>query len=373
VSPQDNPPNILLLTHPLLSDSEKTPPPNYRPEILITIFDNSYNALLDSGATVSAISESLFQILNLNPNQHKIPLFPLTGILLTTALSTKSIKIKSQIYLNFSIQNYKTQGIFLVVPQLSTPIILGTDWLLENGVTIDYHSKEISLPSIDNRIPFKVIKDDDPSSLINSLKNISVTDDHLTMYERPSHLIHQTYPFETEKNIALNDFPLSDSQQQLMTSLLQKYDHIFKDQPGLHTFFSYKFNVKPHDPYKVKPYPVPFSRRPAVQQEIDKMIKWGVIERSDSPYNNPLITVIKTDGSLRLCLDARKLNTIILPTRDSSPPIDDILAKFHNKSFFSSLDFSSGYWQIPLDPSVRQYTSFLYDGRSYQFCVVPLD
>ncbi|CAI6377233.1 unnamed protein product [Macrosiphum euphorbiae] len=101
------------------------------------------------------------------------------------------------------------------------------------------------------------------------------------------------------------------------------------------------------------------------------MLQWGVIERSDAPYNNPLVTVVKTDGSIRLCLDARKLNTIILPTRDASPPIDDILAKFNNKSFFSSLDFSSGYWQIPLDSSVRQYTSFLYDGRSYQFCVVP--
>jgi len=156
-----------------------------------------------------------------------------------------------------------------------------------------------------------------------------------------------------------------------MTSLLQNYQHIFQDKPGLHTFFSYKFNVKNHEPYKIKPYPVPFSRRPAVEKEINKMIKWGVIERSDSPYNNPLVTVVKADGSIRLCLDARKLNTIILPTRDASPPIDEILAKFNNKSFFSSLDFSSGYWQIPLDLSVRQYTSFLYDGRSYQFCVVP--
>lgn len=97
----------------------------------------------------------------------------------------------------------------------------------------------------------------------------------------------------------------------------------------------------------------------------------GVIERSDAPYNNPLVTVVKSDGSFRLCLDARKLNTIILLTHDSSPPIDDILAKFNNKNVFSSLDFTSGYWQIPLDPSVRQYTSFLCDGRSYQFCVVP--
>jgi len=362
-----------ILTHPLASSPyfEQTPPPNYRPEIPITLFNKSHNALLDSGATVSAISEDLFKILNQNSDPNTIPLFPLTGILLTTALSHKTIKIKSQIYLNFHVQNYKTHGIFLVVPQLSTPLILGTDWLLENGVTIDYNSKEISLPSIKDNIPFKLIQDNDPNSLVNSLKNIIVTNDPFTMYEGPSHLIDQTYPFGTEKNIALNEIPLNDSQHQLMTSLLQEYDHIFKDKPGLHTFFSYKFNIKPHDPYKIKPYPVPFSRRPAVQKEIDKMIKWGVIERSDSPYNNPLVTVIKADGTLRLCLDARKLNTIILPTRDASPPIDDILAKFNNKSFFSSLDFSSGYWQIPLDPSVRQYTSFLYDGRSYQFCVVP--
>lgn len=70
-------------------------------------------------------------------------------------------------------------------------------------------------------------------------------------------------------------------------------------------------------------------------------------------------------------LDARRINKIISPTRDSSPPIDDILAKFNNKYFFSTLDFASGYWQIPLDETVRKFTSFLYDGRSYQFRVVP--
>lgn len=101
-----------------------------------------------------------------------------------------------------------------------------------------------------------------------------------------------------------------------------------------------------------------------------KSTKWFSGGRSDSPYNNPLVTVIKSDGSIHLCLDARKLNYIILTTRDASPPIDNILAKFNNKCFFSSLDFSTGYWQIPLDPEVRQYTSFLNYGRSYQFCVV---
>lgn len=364
-------PLISLLTHPVDINYEHTPPPNYRPEISVKLFNDSQSALLDSGASVSAISEELFQILNINSSQHKIPLFPLTGVLLTTALSSKSIKIKAQIYLNFSIDQHETYGIFLIVPQLSTPLILGNDWLLENGVAIDYQTKTISLPSIHNKIPFKLIADPDPSSLINSLKTINMNEPQSDVYEHLPALKSQPIPLGHEKNIALHDIPLNESQQNLMTSLLQKYKHIFKDKPGLHKFFYCKFNVKPHEPYKIRPYPIPFSRRPAVDKEIDKMLQWGVIERSDAPYNNPLVTVVKADGSIRLCLDARKLNSIIIPTRDASPPIDDILAKFYNKSFFSSLDFSSGYWQIPLDPSVRRYTSFLYDGRSYQFCVVP--
>lgn len=123
--------------------------------------------------------------------------------------------------------------------------------------------------------------------------------------------------------------------------------------------------------FKIKPYPIPFSRRPAVLHELNRMLKWGIIERSDSAYNNPILSVQKPDGSIRPCLDARRLNSIIVPTRDYSPPIDETLANFHNKTIFSTIDFASGYWQIPLDPSVRKYTSFLYDGRSYQFSVVP--
>jgi len=60
------------------------------------------------------------------------------------------------------------------------------------------------------------------------------------------------------------------------------------------------------------------------------MLNWGVLSN-------------RIDSSIRLGLGARKLNSIILPTRDSSPPIDEILAKFNNKNVFSSLDFTSGY------------------------------
>jgi hypothetical protein len=138
---------------------------------------------LDSGDSVSAISENLFQVLSSASPQTEIPLFRFTGIFLTTAISNISVKIKSQIYLNFSINDYETSGIFLIVPQISTPLILGTDWLLVSNVTIDYGAKEISLPTLQNQIPFKFRAHNDLNSLINSLKNINISEDNPLIYE----------------------------------------------------------------------------------------------------------------------------------------------------------------------------------------------
>jgi len=109
-----------------------------------------------------------------DPSKFEIPIFPLSGILLTNALSHKTVKINSQIYLTFNVNRYETFGIFPVVPQLSTPLILGTDWLLENGVNIDYSKKEVFIPSLES-IPFKVVVDDNPNSFANSLRSIHIT------------------------------------------------------------------------------------------------------------------------------------------------------------------------------------------------------
>lgn len=153
-------------------------------------------------------------------SQHKIPLFPLTGILLTTALSNKTVKIKSQIYLNFSIEDHQNFGIFLVASQLFISLILGTDWLLENSVTIDFNKKLVSMPFVKEPIPFKLITNHDPDSLIDSLQNINISEYYTLLLcmnnEYPSNLMYQSLPFETEKNLALNDIPLNAYQQNLM-------------------------------------------------------------------------------------------------------------------------------------------------------------
>lgn len=70
-----------------------------------------------------------------------------------------------------------------------------------------------------------------------------------------------------------NDINLTIEQNKQLVSLINKYQIIFQNKPGLHSFYSHKFNVVEHKPFKIRPYPIPISRRPAVQHEIDRMIK----------------------------------------------------------------------------------------------------
>ncbi|MGX9339113.1 hypothetical protein, partial [Pantoea dispersa] len=56
----------------------------------------------------------------------------------------------------------------------------------------------------------------------------------------------------------------------------------------------------------------------AVSKEIQRMMDQGIIQQSTSPYNNPMVMVKKRNGNVRIVLDARKLNTYIVPERDKA-------------------------------------------------------
>ena len=83
------------------------------------------------------------------------------------------------------------------------------------------------------------------------------------------------------------------------------------------------------------------------------------------------MVVIKKDGKVRLCLDARKINQIIIPDRESPEPINEILQKFSGVKYMTSLDLTAGYWQVPLAAERRRYTAFLFNGKNYQFKRLP--
>ena len=96
-----------------------------------------------------------------------------------------------------------------------------------------------------------------------------------------------------------------------------------------------------------------------------------IIKYSHSPYTNPIVAILKKNGKVRLCLDAREIKKMIVNDRTSSGEILEILKKFHGTKFISTWDTVCGYWQVELHPESRKYMAFIFDGRNYQFKRLP--
>ena len=80
---------------------------------------------------------------------------------------------------------------------------------------------------------------------------------------------------------------------------------------------------KDSSPIKQIPHRIPLQMRKEVNKIIVEMEKQGVIEFT-SPWTSPMV-VTKKDGTIRFCVDYRKINAITIKDSYPLPRIDDIL------------------------------------------------
>lgn len=104
---------------------------------------------------------------------------------------------------------------------------------------------------------------------------------------------------------------------------------------------------------------------------VDDMLKKGIVQPSTSAWASPIVLVPKRDGTLRFCVDYRKLNAMTKKDVYPLPRIDDILDTLGNSRYFTTLDLASGYWQIEMDPASREKSAFITHHGLFEFCRMP--
>ena len=108
------------------------------------------------------------------------------------------------------------------------------------------------------------------------------------------------------------------------------------------------------------PRRVPEALREPLKKALDNLEAQGIIAKVTEPTDwvNSLVCVTKSNGTLRLCLDAKDLNKAIKRRHHCTPTIDEVLPRLSGAQYFSIVDARSGYWNIKLDLESSLYTTF---------------
>lgn len=336
------------------------------PVITISIYNFKFPALIDTGSEVTCLSGDVYS--QLSQFHDKIPCFPVSGVRVTGAFRTKERRVTHQMFLKFTINNANFEHEFLLISDLIFPVILGSDFLRVAKAQVHLDKNQLVLYCNDQVITVSEINTNhefNPPPDLSVLKLCAVKQNAYSFINSLD--LNSTLDLSFLENISSINY----SEKNVLKTLLLKYNNLFSDQPGRTSLYTHEITLNDYTPFKMKQYPIPFAHREAVFKEIKKMEDWGVIERAATPYINPLVTAVKRDGTVRVCLDARRLNSCMVRDHELPRPIDEILKSLSGARFKSCLDLSSSYFQIPLREGDKKYTGFLLGTQTYQFTCLP--
>ena len=157
---------------------------------------------------------------------------------------------------------------------------------------------------------------------------------------------------------------LSQQQKEELRGVLTEFADVFSNTPGRTRLAEHRIECGPARPIRLPLYRIPHAYRAAVQREIKEMLEGGIIEPLSSEWCSPMVVVKKKDGTLRVCVNYRRLNGI-------SQAIDDVLDQLGRPQFITTMDLTRGYWQVPVAQRACHMTAFSMPCGLFQFTVVP--
>ena len=139
-----------------------------------------------------------------------------------------------------------------------------------------------------------------------------------------------------------------------------------------HTEFDHHIQFKPGEKAPNGPlYKLTWEEEQALVKYLDQMTLEGKIRRSSSQASSPIIFVKKKDGSLRLCVDYRRLNTITEKDVYPLPLITELHDRLEDATIFTKLDLKNGYNLIRIATGDEWKTAFKTKYGLYEYLVMP--
>nr|VZI35503.1 unnamed protein product [Spirometra erinaceieuropaei] len=253
------------------------------------------------------------------------------------------------------IENARIAHRFLVTPDGPWPIVLGLDFLEAHDCVVHVRERQLTLGR-NTTAPASPATIDDLDIMYNSVL---------------SAVALEPTPLNTVLPAPSLIGPVAHEQ---LKTLLNSFPDLFAwstDTIGRTHLIQHTIDTGDAKPVWQPPRRIPLRYREEFNKLLDELLQAKIIQPSLSPWASPIALVPKKDGSVRLCVDYRRLNAVTVRDSFPLPRLDDTLDALGNAAWFSTLDLKSGYWQVEIHPVDRHKTAFTVPQGLYEFQTLP--
>ncbi|MCG8030630.1 MAG: reverse transcriptase family protein [Candidatus Thiodiazotropha taylori] len=169
----------------------------------------------------------------------------------------------------------------------------------------------------------------------------------------------------------LDETPLTAEQKEHVHEFLDGWKHVFSQSStdiGRTNLVEHEIHLTDEHPFKEPFRKVPPALIEEVREHLKEMLEIGAIRESTSPFSSNVVIVRKKDGTIRFCIDYRKLNQRTIKDAYPIPRIDDTLHSLAGSKYFSTLDLKCGYWQVEVKPADKAKTAFQVGSLGFYEC-----
>ena len=154
-------------------------------------------------------------------------------------------------------------------------------------------------------------------------------------------------------------------------AVFEKWQSVFSRGPldlGRTDLIRHEIKLSDETPFKEPVRRISPALFDEVREHIAEMLEAEAIRPSKSPYSSNVVVVRKKDGTIRLCIDYRKLNLRTIGDAYPIPRIEDSLHLLVGSRYFTKLDLKAGYWQVELKEEDKAKTAFHVGNLGFYEC-----
>lgn len=342
--------------------------------------------LMDSGLNVNALYAETFEQIKHSSNDLIVAHHTTTPTPISVASGTGSVLAVGVTRLLISLGDHRAIVSFVIADKLARDVVIGTPWLRVHSPTFDWDQYELrwSVGGSHYHVqgmhrPESCLLPDLPAvdgcDLLNS-KNFSKSLRAPNNTMAGAILISPMASPQTEDPDdppgCTPDVDQDDSGKELTVSyigedcvpiknVVDKFETVFSalstlppSRPG----FDHIIETGDAAPIAKKAYKMAPLELETLRTQLKDLLSMGYIQPSTSPWAAPVLFVKKKDGTLRLCIDCRGLNTVTIKNRYPLPLLNELFDRLISAQFFSKLDLQQGYYQLLIDPASIPKTAF---------------